>query len=284
MGKKEMAYALACLLYCPNNGCLECEVCQTILEGKHLNVEYIGVEQSKTMISKEQIASLQEEFSKTSLIEGSRVYIIDGIDTASVAAQNSLLKFIEDPINSAQTIGIFLAKDTSNVVPTILSRCALQYFDAYPLEKRVEQVMEQNIELLDAILSCCLTNNVLEAKEIAEDSEFIREKELFLKFIDLRNSKEAVLFYLDNVAFFDSERKISVLLKWTLLFLEDTNRVLDSKDSLILQPLYDKIKMYSVDFKTKIKDKIHLILNLFQKLQYNVIVKNVFHELIVNWI
>ena len=26
VGKKEMAYALACLLYCPNGGCLECDV------------------------------------------------------------------------------------------------------------------------------------------------------------------------------------------------------------------------------------------------------------------
>ena len=31
-GKKEMAYALACLLDCPNGGDLTCPVCKTILD------------------------------------------------------------------------------------------------------------------------------------------------------------------------------------------------------------------------------------------------------------
>ena len=81
-GKKEMAYALACILYCPNGGCLECEVCNTILEGNHMNVDYIGIQDKKNAISKEQILNLQDEFSKTSLVAGTRVYIVDGIETA----------------------------------------------------------------------------------------------------------------------------------------------------------------------------------------------------------
>ena len=107
-GKKEMAYALAALLYCPNGGCLECEVCKTILTGNHMNVDYIGIAENKKLISKEQVNELQEEFAKTSLVEGTRIYIVDGIDTASSAAQNSLLKFIEEPINKTPTVGIFM--------------------------------------------------------------------------------------------------------------------------------------------------------------------------------
>ena len=62
VGKKEMAYALACLFYCEHDGCLECETCKNILEGQHLNVSYIGVLESKKLISKEQITDLQEEY------------------------------------------------------------------------------------------------------------------------------------------------------------------------------------------------------------------------------
>ena len=107
-GKKEMAYALAALLYCPNGGCLECDTCKTILTGNHMNVDYIGIQTDKKLISKEQVNDLQEEFAKTSLVEGTRIYIVDGIDTASSAAQNSLLKFIEEPINKTPTVGIFI--------------------------------------------------------------------------------------------------------------------------------------------------------------------------------
>ena len=144
VGKKEMAYALACLFYCPNGGCLECDTCRRILSGNHLNVHYIGIEEQKKMISKEQILDLQEEFSKTSLVEGVRIYIVDGIDTASVSAQNSLLKFIEDPLNQTPTIGVFIAQELTNVVSTILSRCTLIAFPSLE-RKRFKTVLSDTM-------------------------------------------------------------------------------------------------------------------------------------------
>ena len=71
-----------------------------------MNVNYIGINADKTMISKEQINNLQEEFSKTSLVEGTRFYIVDGIDTASMAAQNSLLKFSERKSTIKSTVNL----------------------------------------------------------------------------------------------------------------------------------------------------------------------------------
>ena len=159
-GKKEMAYALACLLYCPNGGCLCCDTCKTILEGNHMNVDYIGIGQDKTRISKEQITNLQDEFSKTSLVDGTRIYIIDGIDTATIAAQNSLLKFIEEPINQTPTVGIFLAQELSNVVNTIQSRCILEHFPSISKDKEIEILKSEGINELDAILTSLLTNDI----------------------------------------------------------------------------------------------------------------------------
>ncbi len=284
VGKKEMAYALACLLYCPNDGCLECDVCKIIINGQHMNVDYIGIEDSKTMISKDQITNLQEEFSKTSLVDGSRVYIVDGIDTASTAAQNSLLKFIEEPINSTQIIGIFLAKELSNIVPTILSRCALQHFKALPLDKSVEYLKVEQVEEFDAILCASLTNNLEEAKEIATSLDFYKNKEQFLEFISLDKPKAAVLFYIKYVGYYSNNKNLLILLKWLLLFLEDVNRIDSSRDSLILKPLYDRINSYKSKNGNSLKDKLKLVLDLFNRLKYNVSAKNVFHELLVKFI
>mgnify|MGYP002698521068 CR=1 FL=1 len=281
VGKKEMAYALACLLYCPNGGCLECDVCQSIIQNHHMNVDYIGMEEAKTMISKEQITSLQEEFSKTSLVEGSRVYIVDGIDTASMAAQNSLLKFIEEPVNSTPTIGIFLATDISNVVSTILSRCAVQHFKALPLDKSIDLLKAEGIEELDAILAASLTNNTEQAKEMALSHDFAKIKSLFLEFTELKKPKDGVLFYLENLNFLGTGKNLSVFLEWILLFLEDANIMGNSRDDLILKPLYDKITIYRNENEKSLKDKLKTVLDLFDKLKYNVSAKNVFHELIV---
>jgi len=283
VGKKEMAYALACLLYCPNDGCLECETCKSILSGNHMNVDYIGVDETKTMISKDQITALQDEFSKTSLVEGSRIYIVDGIDTASAAAQNSLLKFIEEPINSTPTIGIFLASELSNVVTTIISRCALQHFKAVPMAKSIGMLTEGGIDQLDASLLMSLTNNIDEALSIVQTEDFKRIKDLFIEFISLRKKKDGVVYFIDNASYFSNPKNLSILLKWILLFIEDSYMVQSNPDGVILASLYDKIILNNKDYNS-LKDKLEITLDLSNRLRYNVSAKNVFHELIAKLI
>lgn len=279
-GKKEMAYALACMLYCEHDGCLECDTCKSILSGNHMNVDYIGIEANKTMISKDQITSLQDEFSKTSLVEGVRIYIVDGIDTASSAAQNSLLKFIEDPMNMTPTIGVFLARDLSGVVSTIQSRCVMQHFGSIPIDKMVATLIDSNIDKLDAILAAHLTNNIDEAISIATEEKFEYIKNLFIELLDLTKPKHAIEYYLSYLSFFSDSKNISILLQWLLLFLEDCN-IHKDQDSLILTPLYDKIMMYRKKNEKYLRYRLTLVLELLDKLKYNISAKNVFHELMV---
>ena len=282
VGKKDIAYALACLLYSNGNDIdYESADVKAILDGNHMNIYYIGIENNKSTISKEQIQRLQDEFSKTSLVEGPRIYIVDGLDTATSAAQNSLLKFIEEPQNKDQTIGIFLANEPSNIVSTIISRCSLVHFSAIPFENEKEAIMESGIDELDAILVSLLTNNIDEAILKASTKEFLTAKELFLELITLKTDKEKVLFNLNNQYFFSDAANLNMLLKWCLAFLEDAIRLEDSGLGLILEPIYDKIKWYSKNKKASLKNSINSVLELFNKLKYNITPKNVFYELVV---
>ena len=206
------------------------------------------------------------------------------IDTASAAAQNSLLKFIEEPINQTPTVGIFLATELSNVVSTIQSRCILQHFKALDIEKRIEILKSNNLDEIDAILTASLTNNIEESIEIVKSSDYMKNKELFLELLKRSKNKEAVMYYLNNVNYFSDSKKLTMLLEWVLLFLEDVNRLSGGSDNLILMPLYDKIKEYDNKYKNQKKDKLKLILDLFDKLKYNVSAKNVFHELILKFV
>ena len=72
-----------------------------------------------------------------------------------------------------------------------------------------------------------------------------------------------------------------MLLKWTLAFLEDSIRLSDSPDSLILKPIYDKIKGYSKLKTSSLKNNINNVLGLFNKLKYNITAKNIFYELVI---
>lgn len=280
VGKKEMAYALAAMLYCPNDGCLECPTCKSIIEGKNLNVEYVGILDNKKLISKEQITELQEQFSKTSLVDGYRVYIVDGIDTASISAQNSLLKFIEEPINNTPTIGIFIATELANVLQTIISRCSLIHFKAIDTLKLIELIKLNDIADLDASLTALLTNNIDSALDLVDSEEYGLAKEIFLNFLNLNNSKEAVLFYL-NYGYKLTDNIVKIFFKWLIQFYLDVFKV-ESKESLILTALYDKINIYSKKDNDKLRKDYEDILNLYSKLNYNVSGKNIFHELITD--
>lgn len=278
VGKKEMAYALACLFYCPNDACLSCETCNTILSGNHLNVNYIGIAESKKLISKEQITDLQEEFSKTSLVDGYRIYIVDGIDTASASAQNSLLKFIEEPQNNTPTIGIFIATDLANVVSTIVSRCALVHFPSLDRKKLIEFLLDEGFSDMDASLASLLTNNIGEAKSLIETKEYQRSKTLFLEFLKLNKKKDAILFFIQNQSDFTFEFG-QMFFKWLIAFYEDIFKI-DDKESLIFTGLYDKILLYIKNDYKALKQNFELILHLYSKIEFNVSVKYIVHELI----
>ena len=279
-GKKEMAYALAALLYCPNGGCLECDVCNTILTGNHMNVDYIGIKDDKKLISKEQVTELQEEFAKTSLVDGTRVYIVDGIDTASSAAQNSLLKFIEEPINKTPTVGIFIAKELSNVVTTIRSRCIIEHFNAIDHASRAKILIDAGYDELSSILATGLTNNPDEAEAIIKNVNFETFKAAFLDLINIEKPKESIYYYLNHLSIFSNSENLNILLTWYLLFLEDANICVGPDSNLILYPLCDKIITYRKKNIKRLRDLLEMTLSLFTKLKSNVTAKNVFHELV----
>ena len=280
VGKKELAYALACMFYCEHDGCLECETCKTILSGQHLNVDYIGTLETKKLISKEQIVELQEEFSKTSLVEGPRIYIVDGIDKASVSAQNSLLKFIEEPVNNTPTIGIFIANDLANVVSTIVSRCGLIHFPSIETKSLINMLVNGGMNMKDAELVSLITNNSEVAVEYINTDDYLFAKNMFYEFLDIKNPKQSILFYLEKEKNLTGER-MNLFLKWLIAFYQDSLKMED-KDDLILANLYDKIVLYSKKGQVELKNKYSFILELYSRLHYNVSVKNVFHELITS--
>ena len=285
VGKKEMAYALARLLYSEGNEIDFNSVDVTnILSDNHLNVNYISVDDGKKLISKEQIDALQEEYSKTSLVEGTRIYIIDGIDKASNAAQNSLLKFIEDPDNIEQTIGIFIATDLANVVSTIKSRCILQHFTAIPKLTLKDILIKYGISEIDASLSAILTNDIEEAKRIVNEDYFLELKNIFLEYVDLKYEKDKTLFYLKYQSFFtrNSANYMEIMLKWALAFFEDAMVANEDASNLILATLYDKIISYKSKNINKLEAKIKIILLLFNRLNANISVRNILFEFVNN--
>lgn len=141
-----------------------------IKNNSHTQIHYI--QPDGNVIKKEQILNLQKSFSKTSLVDAPRIYIIEDVDVISTSAANSLLKFMEEPENS-RVYGILTTSNQSGVLPTITSRAQIIRVLAKAENIVYNSLMED--EELDPYLVksiSLITNDLLEAKVLLNDENF----------------------------------------------------------------------------------------------------------------
>ena len=79
------------------------------------------IEPDGAFIKKEQLLNLQSDFSKMSLEGTTRVYIIRNADRMKKEAENSILKFLEEP--NPNIVAILMTNNVNNLLETIISRC-----------------------------------------------------------------------------------------------------------------------------------------------------------------
>ena len=267
--KKELAYHLALMLYCKEDiPCYKCDACRAILENNHLNVTYI--EPFGQTIKKEQIIALQEEFSKTSLVEGPRIYIINEADTMSTSAANSLLKFIEEP--NGETYGILITEHKDNILSTIISRSMVISFSE--LDKNIlnEQLKELGISELAVNALNYLTSNIVDAKDLLDGESFDKTLEVFNKFvIDVSSKNPIGLFYRNNIDVLGNKDKVKLFLSLVEGFLRDVYEYQTLKRILVFNSLEKEIEMIANSIgKDEILRYLFNVLELIKKLGYNV--------------
>lgn len=94
-------------------------VCRRIDSDNYIDVKVI--EPDGLWIKKEQLLDLQSEFSKKAVEGKKKIYIIKSADKMNVQTANSLLKFLEEPVDDI--IAILVVDNINLMLPTIISRC-----------------------------------------------------------------------------------------------------------------------------------------------------------------
>ena len=239
-----------------------------ILENRHLNIHYI--EPFGQSIKKEQIIALQEEFSKTSLVPGPRVYIINEADTMSSSAANSLLKFIEEP--NGETYGILITEHKDNILSTIISRSVVVAFNELDKKLLNEQLSTLNAEAL--IINCLsyLTSNINDANELIENDGFLKVIEVFEKFVkDFANNIPLTLFYKNNLDVLGNKDKLKTFLVLLEGFIRDIVEYQNLEKVLVFNSLIEEIKILAqrID-QNDILRYMFETLELIKKIGYNV--------------
>ncbi|MDO8848099.1 MAG: DNA polymerase III subunit delta' [Coriobacteriia bacterium] len=139
-GKKTAARALACALYCDDNGCGSCHACRRVRASSHPDVHVLAPEGAASEYLIDQVRDVVHDVSLKPIEASHKVYIFqDG--RFNDAAANAFLKTLEEP--PLDVVIVLLADDYDDVLPTIASRCQVVRFSPVPESTARALVMER---------------------------------------------------------------------------------------------------------------------------------------------
>ena len=141
-GKKLLANTIAKTMQCKKQGitpCNECTSCRTFDSKNHPDIFYVTAEKNKNSIS---IEDIRQQLIKNMEIKQYKypykIFIVDKADTMTIAAQNALLKTLEEPPYYGMIF--LLANNVDKFLPTILSRCVVMKLRLVSTDK-IEQYL-----------------------------------------------------------------------------------------------------------------------------------------------
>ena len=282
VGKNELAHYFACLLYSNDKVNLNSDISQKILHDEFLNM-FVVYPEAKN-IKKDQITALQEEFSKTSQIEGPRIYIINDADKMNPSSQNSLLKFIEEPPHGVY--GILCTTNSKGLLPTILSRCQtlrLNELDSNIIRKNL---IKNGIDKENATLLSFITNDVEDALVLNNDANVLKTFEIFKSFFKIKRDRDSVRHFLDVNKYLQDQKLLKYYVNLLIILYEDILYLYKGNLHIKLEIYADKIEklkerltedkaMSSITYLYKISNMID---------NSNVSIKNVITNLTFNLI
>lgn len=268
-GKKELALNVSAIL-------LESTIEE--LEKGHINL--FIVEPKGQNIRVEQIENLQLEFSKTSLVGGYRVFILDQVDKLNQSSANRLLKFLEEPSNK-KTVGFLLTENIGQVITTILSRSQIIHLPSQSEKELSSLLKEQGIDDLTSELLPYLNKDIDELLKIAEE-EIKTLIEHFDNFTKALLETENLWLYVDQNLqdIIYNRQQIKYFLQFLIIFYLDLYKTKNNQEVslLSLKDRYNGLKNISNEI---LQVKLEKTQELLHKINYNINVNMAFSQLIM---
>lgn len=217
VGKLDMALYLTAMLYSGLPVDFNKPEVKQILTNTFPNL--IIVNPKRDVIVVEDVENMMIELSKTSLVAGPRVFIINEAEKLNSKTANMLLKFIEEP-ESEEIHGIFITTDLSSILPTIISRCNLVSFKSMNKKLLYDKILSVGVDPLDADIIKELTNSPTDALKLIDDESYQLGREMAMNFIKIDKEFKMLEIINSNREYIKSENVMSFLQIFTL-FLEE---------------------------------------------------------------
>lgn len=243
-------------------------ICKRVDNGNYLDIKII--ESNGIWIKKEQLLSLQEEFSKKAIEGEKKVYIIKSADKMNIQTANSLLKFLEEPVDDI--IAILVVDNINLMLPTIISRC--QVVKVNKNKYNANTLLNFN----DLLVGIGYSKIVIDDKE-----EFILNVINFI--VSLESCGIDTLIYTKKMwhnIFKDRDLSI-IALELMINFYNDLIKYMSSIDNLFFKDYVE----YIVDIVknndyVSVSDKIEILDNAINSMKKNLNINLIIDRLIID--
>ena len=240
-------------------------VLMRIDDGNYIDIKII---QSDGMwIKKEELINLQNEFNKKAIEGKKKVYIINEAEKMNVQTSNSILKFLEEPVDDI--VAILLVNNFNLLLPTIISRCQViklnknkyasnslqNFYNLFSSSKYGKISSEEAVDIINCIL------NFASFVEKYGLVSIIYSKKLWHNIFNTRESNIIAVELLINL-YMDIIRYKSCL---EVCFYNDRIDIIEAISSCNdLKKISKKIELF-IEMKDNIKKNLNINL-LFDKL------------------
>lgn len=124
VGKRTIALALAQAVHCAERGddsCGRCVECERIKKGNHPDVRVLGRLEGKKEITIQQVREIERDLRYRSFGGQRKISVVDPAGAMNAAAQNALLKTLEEPPENS--LLVLITANVGELLPTLRSRC-----------------------------------------------------------------------------------------------------------------------------------------------------------------
>ncbi|CAM3228638.1 DNA polymerase III subunit delta' [Sporolactobacillus spathodeae] len=276
-GKRDTALMLAQMLFCEAaeafRPCGECRNCRRIASGNHPDVVWIRPEENAQTIKKEQVAFLLREFAYHGVESAHKVFILEEAEKLTVQAENSLLKFIEEP--NPGTLAILVTSQIHQLLDTIVSRCQVLTFVPLSDKDLAERLVVDGQPRQLASLAAGLTHNYQSAVDLCHEQWFADAHSLVLQLTQrLQSSSEPILPFIYDKFYplFNDMPRMTTGLDLLLLWYRDLlNLQLNRSENLFYAPVRETLERQMMALTTdQIVQFIEMILEARKQLNAHV--------------
>jgi DNA polymerase-3 subunit delta' len=224
--------------------CRRCRSCRKIQSGNHPDI--ILIEPSGQFIQIDQIRMLRHSFSMKPLEARWRMAIIKEAQAMNPAASNALLKILEEP--PEQSVLILVARQKSDLLPTVVSRCKLIRFSPVSRDLLSAFLIEKKgIAAEDAMVMASMAGGSYHKAERLRQSGWVKRRNWLITAIGMQKPGQTNVRSLGQILLLAEE------IAGRKEYIDDSLEILQSWFRDMIVSKYDPTQILNQDWCDDIK-------------------------------